>query len=292
MMEDTNRNGMLPPEQPYIQTSAVRCFLSCSQLLSHTPYGDAMMGIAVGASGVGKSVALRYYQEQLAPKDASSKSISISVYPRSTPPSLISQLLDAFEWTTHMGQYANKLDGLAEAVRRQERRLVTLDEAERLSDACLELLCTLFDMTGCPLFLVGLPEFLQRSRKHPQLWSRVGLYLKFPPLSFQEVLHKVLPALVIPRWVFDPEREADRLMAGQLWEYTSPSLRRLRNVLGIASTLAHMQHETRVTQTCIQRVMQLTSPPLDQVGRRSQNQSLSKTHEAEKTIRSGAISDR
>ena len=233
------RESVLPPDQPYVRTSILKHFLGFAQLLTDTHHHDAMMGIAVGASGIGKSVALQCYQEQL-PREG------------------------AFEDTIKTRRYPSKIDSLAEVMCHKNPHLVILDEADRLNDACFEMLCSLFDMTRCPLLLVGLPQLLLRIQRHPRMSDMVSLYLKFIPLSFEEVLYEVLPALVFPGWVFNPAQEADRLLAEQLWKYTTPSLRRLRDVLGTASTLAHMQHEPNVTHACIQRAMQMVLPTLDQ----------------------------
>ena len=83
-----------------------------------------------------------------------------------------------------------------------------------------------------------------------------------PPLSFDEVLHRVLPALDVAGWEYDPAREADILLAEQLWEAVCPLLRRLRTVLGTASTLAHLRHEPRITSSCVQEALQWLAPPV------------------------------
>ncbi len=111
------RDSMLPPDQPYVRTSILNRFLGFAQFLADMQHHDAMMGIAVGASGIGKSVALRCYQEQLRQEDAPSKSLSIQVCPCLTPHSLISQLLSAFEGTTNTRRYPSKIDSLAEVIR-------------------------------------------------------------------------------------------------------------------------------------------------------------------------------
>jgi hypothetical protein len=240
-----------------------------------------MMGIAVGASGIGKSVALQCYQEQLLREGAFSKSLSIQVYPHLTPGSLITLLLGAFEDTINTRRYPSKIDSLAEVMCHKNPHLVILDEADRLNDACFEMLCSLFDMTRCPLLLVGLPQLLPRIQRHPRMSDMVSLYLKFIPLSFEEVLYEVLPALVFPGWVFNPGQETDRLLAEQLWKYTTPSLRRLRDVLGTASTLAHMQHEPYVTHVCVQRAMHMVLPPLDRTS--SYERTPRRQHEKKKT---------
>jgi type II secretory pathway predicted ATPase ExeA len=269
MMADSRKAGILPPGQPYIQTSTLQSLLALVQLLTDVQRYTAMMGVAVGAPGIGKSVSLLYYEELLARKEAPAVGISIRVYSRPTPHFVITRLFEALGEAIPAGQYSSKLDGLAAAIRRHDLHLVILDEADKLNDPCLDLLCSLFDMTGCPCLLVGLPTLFQRCQKHSQLWSRVGVCLKFSPLSFEEVLHQVLPALDFPGWEFDPAREADRLLAGQLWEEASPSLRRLCTILGTASTLAHMQDESRITSASIQHALQLLSPPLDHTHERT-----------------------
>lgn len=138
-----------------------------------------------------------------------------------------------------------------------------LDGADYLNDPCLDLLCTLFDRMQCPLLLVGLPQLLQRSLNHSRLFDRIGLTLKFPPLSYEEVLQVVLPALELPGWVFNVDQDADYLLGEQLWEYSYPSLRRLSNVLQAASTLALREHEPRVTESYIRYAMQLQAPLCD-----------------------------
>jgi AAA domain len=277
-MINPRKAGHLPPGQPCIQTSTLQSFLALVQLLSDAQRSTAMMGVAVGAPGVGKSVSLRYYEELLARKEAPAAGIAISVYPHSTPHFVIAKLFEALGEATPAGRYSSKLDGLAAAFHRHGIPLVMLDEADRLNDPCLDLLCSLFDMTGCPCLLVGLPTLFQRCQKHAQLWSRVGVWLKFSPLSFEEVLHRVLPALDLPGWEFDPTREADRLLAEQLWKDASPSLRRLCTVLGTASMLAvprtvsmlaDQQDESRITSASIQHALQLLSRPLDRTHMRT-----------------------
>jgi len=269
MMINPRKAGHLLSGQPYIQTSTLQSFLALVQLLSDAQRYTAMIGVAVGAPGVGKSVSLRFYEELLALKEAPAAGIFVSVYPRSTPHFVMAQLFEALGEAIPSGRYSSKLDSLAATTRRHGLHLVILDGADRLSDPCLDLICSLFDMTGCSCLLVGLPTLLQRCQKHAQLWSRVGVCLKFSPLPFEEVLHLVLPALDLPGWEFDPAREADRLLAGQLWENASPSLRRLCTILGTASTLSHMQGESQITSASIQHALQLLSPLLDRTHERT-----------------------
>jgi Cdc6-like AAA superfamily ATPase len=254
----TDKDGGLPPGQPYIQTSTLRSFVGMTRLLADSQYSRAMIGIAVGEPGIGKSVAICSYQQE-----ASSRSIAITVPPRPTPHALIGSFMTAFEGKTCARQHSITLDDLFETIEHQNRRLVILDGADYLNDPCLDLLCTLFDRMQRPLLLVGLPQLLQRSLNHSRLFDRIGLTLRLPPLSYEEVLQVVLPALELPGWEFNVGQEADYLLGEQLWEYSYPSLRRLSNLLQAASTLALREHEPRVTESYIRYAMQLQAPLRD-----------------------------
>jgi DNA transposition AAA+ family ATPase len=263
-MANADKDGMLPPGQPCIQTSTLKSIVGTAKILADTQHTSAMIGIAVGAPGIGKSVGIRsYQQEELVQEGVSPTSIAITVHARPTSHALITWLMVVLEGKTSARRRSSTLDDLAEAIDRQNRRLVILDGADHLNDACLDILCTLFDRIQRPLLLVGLPQLLQRSLNHSHLFDRVGLTLKLVPLSHEEVLQVVLPSLIFPGWVFDPAQEADRLLGEQLWEYTSPSFRRLSNVLQAASTIALRGHEQKVTEACIRYAMQLQAPPRD-----------------------------
>jgi hypothetical protein len=255
-MANKDRDGMLPPGQSCIQTSMLQSFVGMAKFLADTQHTSAMIGIAVGVPGIRKSVGIRsYQQEELMQEDVSSTSIAITVHPRPTPHALITWLMMTLEGATKARRCSRTLDDLVETIDRQNRQLVILDGADRLNDACLDILCTLFDRIQRPLLLVGLPQLLLRSLKHPQLSDRIGLTLKLVPLAYEEVIQVVLPALVFPGWVFDPYQEADRRLGEQFWEYTSPSFRRLSNVLQAAGMIALREHEPKVTGACIRHAM-------------------------------------
>jgi AAA domain len=257
----TDKDDGLPPGQPWIQTSTLRSFVGMTRLLDDSQYTGAMIGIAVGESGIGKSVGIcSYQQEELRRKEASSRSIAITVPPRPTPHALIGCFMTALEGKPCAMQHSISLDDLIETIEHQNRRLVILDGADYLNDPCLDLLCTLFDKMQRPFLLVGLPQLLQRSLNHPRLFDRIGLTLRLPPLSYEGVLQVVLPALELPGWQFNVDQEADYLLGEQLWEYSDPSLRRLMNLLQAASMLALREHEPRVTESYTKYAMQLQAP--------------------------------
>jgi hypothetical protein len=267
MMSFAKISEMFLPEESYIQTSTLNRFLDICLILADTHHHHPMMGIATRPAGIGKSTSLYLCQVQLAQAPLSATSIVIQVHPRSTPHSLTVQLSGTLQGVLHAKRQSSRLDDLVETILHSNLSLIMLDEADRLNDACLECLCALFDLTRCPILLVGLPPFPQRTQKLPQLLERAGIYAKLSPPSFQEILDRVLPALSLPGWSFDPTRESDRHLAEQLWEYTAPSLRRLRNILSIASTLAHVGHEPGITPASIEYAMQQVPPPFDRTHR-------------------------
>lgn len=164
MMTNPHKPGYQSPGQTYIQTSTLQSFLALAQLLSDVQRYAAMMAVAEGAPGVGRSVSLLYYEELLTRKASPATSISIRVSLRPTPHFLIAQLFEALGEAIPAGRYSSKLDGLAAAIRRHGLHLVIPDEAEQLNNPCLDLSCCLFDMTGCPCSLVGLPPYCSGAR--------------------------------------------------------------------------------------------------------------------------------
>src|SRR2546430_13453460 len=132
MMRVLHKSALPPPEQPYIQTSTIQSFLAFVQLLLDAQPYTAMMGVAVGAPGVGKSTSLLYYEELLNRKEAPATGISIRVYPRPTAHYVMAQLFEVLGEAIPAGRFSGKLDGLAAAIHRHSLQLVMLDEADHL----------------------------------------------------------------------------------------------------------------------------------------------------------------
>lgn len=102
----TEKDGELPPKQPCIKTSTLQGFVSMTQFLVDSQCMGALIGIAVGASGIGKSVGICSYQrEELRREEVSSRSIAITVHPRPTPHTLMSRLTVALERKTRARQH-------------------------------------------------------------------------------------------------------------------------------------------------------------------------------------------
>src|SRR5579875_3505534 len=61
-----------------------------------------------------------------------------------------------------------------------------------------------------------------------------------------------LPGLVIPRWCDDPEQERDCRMGTEIWNKVNPSLRKLTNLLEIASQTARVSGLPRISKETIE----------------------------------------
>src|SRR6266700_2416735 len=122
-MANTDKDGMLPSGQPCIQTSTLQSFVGMAKFLADTQHTSAMIGIAVGVPGIGKSVGIRSYQQvELMQEGVCSTSIAITVHPRPTPHALITWLTVALGGTTSARRRSSTLDDLAEALDRQNRQ--------------------------------------------------------------------------------------------------------------------------------------------------------------------------
>ena len=142
-------------------------------------------------------------------------------------------------------------DGAADAIERNDLTCIIVDEADRLNEDSFEVLRYLFDKTGCPIVVVGLPSIESVIDRHEKFKSRVGLRMEFLPVEREEMLETVLPNLVFPRWKFDPGDEDALVMGNLICDMVGPSLRKLRNLLQIASQMARHYDESRITSDLI-----------------------------------------
>jgi DNA transposition AAA+ family ATPase len=263
--DELDFENRLPFGQIPILTQSVKRFHACMQFMmqSREQTGYATMGVVTGDAGVGKTIAIQTYLQGLTPRAYSGfpACISVKVSPRSTAKALAKTLI-----TTLNGQDAghNVYDMeavAAETIRRNDLDLVLVDEGDWLNVESFELLRHIFDRTGCPIVIVGLPRILRVINRHEKFVSRIGLHMEFLPLTQEEVLTTVLPALILPYWRYRPDDEADRAMGMGLWQRVCPSFRKLRVVLQYASQIAHARQAEWITPDILTETLRLTLIP-------------------------------
>jgi hypothetical protein len=72
--------------------------------------------------------------------------------------------------------------------------------------------------------------------------------MQFDPLSVDEVISTLLPNLIVGGWTFDSGLESDKEIGQLLWMMAAPSLRKLRNILERASSLARFRNGSRIEE--------------------------------------------
>jgi replication-associated recombination protein RarA len=243
----------LPPGQKPIETSNVRRFITFMELITDSQKRYSTMGVVTGPAGIGKTVSIQAYLDNLEPRAHTGLpgSIKVTVKPRSTPKALAVDTVDSLRDKPRGRNSYELADEAAAAIVRNALELLIIDEADRLNEDSFELLRHLFDKTGCPIVVVGLPRILGVIDRHEKFASRVGLRMDFLPLEQDEILNVVLPGLVFERWEFDPSSETDRQMGERIWKMVNPSLRKLRNLLQIASQIAKAYDQPRVTLSTV-----------------------------------------
>jgi len=263
--DDLDFENRLPFGQQPILTHSVKRFHAYMHFImqSREQTGYATMGVVTGAAGVGKTIAVQTYVQSLTPRAYSGfpACVSVKVAPRSTAKALAKLLITTLNGEA-AGHNVYDMEALAtDAIRRNDLDLMLVDEGDWLTVESFELLRHVFDRTGCPIVIVGLPHILRVISRHEKFVSRVGLHMEFLPLTQEEVLGTVLPALTLPYWTYRPDDSTDQQMGRQLWHWVGPSFRKLRVVLQYASQIAHARQAERITPEILAETHQLIRVP-------------------------------
>lgn len=263
--DDLDFENRLPFGQTPIMTNSVKRFHACMQFImqSREQTGYATMGIVTGDAGLGKTIAIQTYMQDLKPRAYSGfpSCVGIKVSPRSTAKALAKTLVSTLSGD-HGSSNVYDMEMVAtEAIRRNDLDLVLVDEGDWLNLESFEFLRHIFDRTGCPIVVVGLPRILRVINRHEKFVSRIGLHMEFLPLTQEEVLTTVLPALTLPLWHYDADNPEDRQMGIQLWQRVCPSFRKLRVVLQYASQIACARGAERITEEILAETLHLMLIP-------------------------------
>jgi DNA transposition AAA+ family ATPase len=253
-MNTTFHEDQLPEGQSPILTSNIERLKAFTQLLTDPESPYSTMGIVTAPSGSGKTIAAQVCQEALERRfhSALPVSLKIKVMPRSTPRALATNIVTGLGEQTKGRNIYELAEAAAEAIHRNDLRLIFFDEGDRLNADSFEVIRYLLDKTGCPMLIVGLPSILTVIEQHEKFSSRAGLRMSFKPLGLDEILSKVLPQLVFSRWSFDPNKKEDQEMGEWLWKKVQPSLRKLRNVLATANVTAKTKKAPTITLPILQ----------------------------------------
>lgn len=239
----------LPADQPLIRTSNVIAFLAYMFLLTSSLRRYSIMGAVVGPPGLGKTIAVVDYVDNLPVLEHTGmpSGVRCRLQKGTTGRAMLKVILSAmYELPRGRTQY-ELFDEVVAAIRRNCIDLLLVDEADRLTTETFDLLRDIFDKTGCTIVLVGLPDLLNVTRKHPKFDSRMADPMTFKPFGEVEMLNTILPGLIFPCWSFDPENEEDRVMGKRIFGMVRSSLRQLRNLLETASQMAQVEGTGRIT---------------------------------------------
>jgi DNA transposition AAA+ family ATPase len=248
----------LPPGQEPIITSSVKRFKAICSMITDPDEDYPMMGLVTGAAGLGKTIAIRAYLEGLMPRSHTSlpSAIKIEVITGAAPTTLALQIVEALKDDTNVFRDP---DGAVSAIDRNDLKCLLVDEGNRLDEDTFDVLRYVFDHSGCPIIVVGLPTIEGVIDRNEKFKSRVGLRMQFLPLQCKEIQQVVLPNLVFPRWQFDPENEEDVVIGEAICNIVGGSFRKLRNLLQIASKMARYLDEPRITLDLIEGAFQLNA---------------------------------
>lgn len=150
---------------------------------------DADMGLITGAPGVGKTEAIKRY--------CAENKGAIYFYTRITVN--IRVLLITLCKTLRIG-YSGVNDYLARSivnVLKGSGRIIIVDEAQHLTDKCLEILRQIHDETETGLVYAGSKELYQKISRLEQIASRIGTYQDLPALE-QDDAKLILQSTGVP----------------------------------------------------------------------------------------------
>jgi DNA transposition AAA+ family ATPase len=161
---------------PTVETSVIAQMRKAIALA----HDEADIAVIVGEAGTGKTTAIRRYEAE------SHSAFVVEVDPAFSKTVLIAEIARAIG-VDSKGNSTVVISRIVEALRERDSVLI-IDEADYLSDACLELLRRVInDKAETGVVLVGLPRLEYKLRNlrndHEQLTSRVGVFLKLDKMK-------------------------------------------------------------------------------------------------------------
>lgn len=189
LMQMSERLRMPKPELKFVETTIVTKTFEVAR--SCHLYGE--MGVEYGASGLGKTWAVREYARR------NPSVILIEIDDRCAYKTSFIRTLHKRVGGDGNGKQPDMIEYIIERLK-DSNRLLIIDEAEKLYHDTLELLRRVHDFTGIGVLLVGMPALVDnlrgKRRDYAQLYSRITLPCRLETLTLEDAsaaLQTIIP---------------------------------------------------------------------------------------------------
>lgn len=164
----------------FIETSRVMAFREAANVVSDTEKGQPGLMLAWGKAGRGKTECAKEYAIR------NEKAVHIRVFEDWTPMAMLASICEELN-----GMRPGRMDISKRAIIEElddSKRMLLIDEADRLNIKNIEHLRDIHDETGCPIVLIGEPSIYAQIKARTRIWQRVTRVVEFGPVVIDDVL--------------------------------------------------------------------------------------------------------
>ena len=214
--------------------------------------------VVTGPAGTGKSAALQYLLDAMPQPENTMlpTCVRIFTFAKPSPQSLIRTIAETLEEKPAGNGEMGMIQYAATILQRNKVKLLIIDDADRLSDRCLKFLGKIQENWQRPIVLAGLPQLSSKFNKTFFSDMPASHKISFPPPTTEVIVEEFLPQYQLDNWHFDPANPFDYQLGQHLWQQARPSLRKLVNILRLASAMAALD-DTRITQEIVDECLML-----------------------------------
>lgn len=155
--------------------------VSAVSVIINQSVGMRCMGLVSGASGSGKTTAIKHVLSTLP------QSILIEVTPTTTTKSLFIAIAERLKLNTAYRNLNQLKDDINDALTKRDA-LIVIDEAEYLTKNALESVRRIWDITKTPVVYCGTDKIMQTLGSCPQLRNRITLSWVMEKLSQEDTV--------------------------------------------------------------------------------------------------------
>jgi len=252
---------VIPSYQSTIETANVRRFAHVMRLLDDMEY--KVVYLLTGSPGIGKTISIINYYNDLAPSPYNGLRSALVIKLESLPTrlSVAHSLLHELREKVTSRQYSPELGKtvVKALIKNPNVSRIIVDDVEKMSKEVLDFLLTIFDsVASVHLVLVGNQEVMKVINPIGKFSDRIGGNIILPPPTEEEVINNFLPNFILPNWKYSISSPDQVELGKYLWKLTSPSLRKLRNLLQSSSIIAGNKP---ITRSAVNRAVALAIPP-------------------------------